>query len=79
MGQDLVCNLDERVVELLKSKAELKGRSLEQEMREILTAAAPLTVEEKVALSRRLQSLSPPLGDIDVPAAVRAGRDDEHQ
>ena len=41
MGQVLVRNLDERVIESLKTKAELKGRSLEQELRDVLTRAAP--------------------------------------
>jgi antitoxin FitA len=77
MAQVLVRSLDDRVVEQLKFKAELKGQSLEQELRDILTAAAPLTAREKVSLSRRLRSMSPHLSDVDVSAAIRAGRDDE--
>ena len=50
MGQVLVRNLDDRVIESLRTKAELKGQSLEQELREVLIAAAPLAPEEKVAL-----------------------------
>ncbi len=78
MGQVLVRNLDDDVIERLKTKAELKGLSLEQELRDILTAAAPLSPAEKVALSRRLRALSPRVGDFDIGAAVRAGRDDEN-
>jgi plasmid stability protein len=37
MGQVLVRNLDDRVIESLRAKAELKGCSLEQELRDILT------------------------------------------
>ena len=77
MGQVLVRNLDDAVIASFKTKAELKGHSLEQELREVLTAAAPLTPEEKVALSRKLRSMSPPLKDFDVRAAIRYGRDDE--
>ena len=40
MGQVLVRNLDDRVIESLKTKAELKGHSLEQELREVLINAA---------------------------------------
>ena len=40
MGQVLVRNLDDRVIESLKTKAELKGHSLEQELRDVLTNAA---------------------------------------
>jgi antitoxin FitA len=77
MGQVLVRNLDDQVIERYKTKAELKGHSLEQELRDVLTKSAPLTPEEKVALFRRVRERMPPLGDVDVPAAIRYGRDDE--
>jgi antitoxin FitA len=65
------------VIESLKTKAELKGRSLEQELREVLTNAAPLTPVEKIALFKKLRAMTPPVGDVDVRAAIRCGRDDE--
>jgi plasmid stability protein len=77
MGQVLIRNLDDRVIESLKAKAKLKGRSLEQELRAVLTSAAPLTPTEKVALFHKLRKTMPSLGDIDVRAAIRHGRDDE--
>jgi antitoxin FitA len=77
MAQVLVRNLEQGVIDRIKTKAELKGRSLEQELREIITVAAPLSAEEKVALSRKLRAMSPPLKDFDVRAAIRCGRDDE--
>jgi antitoxin FitA len=77
MGQVLVRNLDDRVIESLRTKAELKGRSLEQELREVLTNAAPLTPAEKIALFNKLRAMTRPLGNVDVRAAVRRGRDDE--
>jgi plasmid stability protein len=77
MGQVLVRNLDDRVIDNLKTKAELKGHSLEQELRNLLTAAAPLTPDEKVAVFRKLRSRSPDLTGFDVSAAIRYGRDDE--
>ena len=77
MGQVLVRNLDDRVIESLKTKAELNGRSLEQELRDILTNAAPLTPEEKITLFSKLRAMTPPFGDVDVRAAIRRGRDDE--
>jgi antitoxin FitA len=79
MGQVLVRNLDDHVIEQLKHKAEIKGHSLEQELRDVITAAAPLTADEKVALARRLRAMSPspPLQHVDVRAAIRSGRDDE--
>lgn len=77
MGQVLVRNLDDHVIERYKTKAELKGHSLEQELRETLTKGAPLTPEEKVALFRRARERLPDLGNVDVSAAIRYGRDDE--
>jgi antitoxin FitA len=77
MGQVLVRNLDDRVIERLKTKAALKGCSLEQELRDVLTAAAALTAEEKIALFRRIRAKSPSLKDFDIGAAIRVGRDDE--
>jgi antitoxin FitA len=77
MGQVLVRNLDDQVIESIKLKAELRGHSLEQELRDILQAAAPLTPEEKRELSRRLRARSPDLSHVEVEAAIRYGRDDE--
>ena len=59
MAQVLVRNLDEQVVTTLRRKAELHGRSLEQELRVALTAAARLTREERIALGRRIRGLTP--------------------
>ena len=59
MAQVLVRNLDEQVVTALRRKAELHGHSLEQELRVALTVAARLTNEERLALVRRVRSLTP--------------------
>ena len=59
MAQVLVRNLEEHVVEGLRRKAELNGRSLEQELRNVLTAAARLTPEERLARARRIRSMTP--------------------
>ena len=77
MGQVLVRNLDDRVIESLRTKAELKGCSLEQELRDVLTSAAPLTSVEKIALFRKQRAMTPAFGEVDVRAAIRRGRDDE--
>lgn len=53
MAQVLIRNLAEDVVSRLKIKAERNGHSLEQELREIITAAAPLSTKEKLALIDR--------------------------
>ena len=41
-----------RVIANLKLQAELKGKSLEQELRDVLTAAVPLPVEVRVSERR---------------------------
>ena len=69
-------NLDSRVIESLKTKAELKGHSLEQGLHDLLTSAAPLTPEEKVALFRKLRARTEPVDEVDVRAAIRHRRDD---
>ena len=77
MAQVLIRNVERQMIDKFKTKAKLKGHSLEEELRETLKAAAPLTAEEKVALSRRLRASMPPMKDFDVRAAIRHGRDDE--
>jgi antitoxin FitA len=75
MAQVIVRNLDEQVVSSLKIKAELHGRSLEQELREILKRAAELTPQEKLALIDRIQAMQKrPLED-DSADLIREDRD----
>jgi antitoxin FitA len=75
MAQVIVRNLDEQVVSSLKIKAELHGRSLEQELREILKSAAELSPEEKLALIDRIQAMQKrPLED-DSADLIREDRD----
>ena len=57
MGQLLIRSVDDRVIESLKRKAELKGHSLEQELREILKQAAGPTVEERLAMLDRVVAM----------------------
>ncbi len=56
MGQILVRNLDDRVIETFKLRARLKGSSLEQEVRSVIENNARLTPAEKVAISREIRS-----------------------
>ena len=76
MGQVLIRNLDDEVISSLRYKAKVNGRSLEQELREILTNAAPFTLEERVKVSEWLQSTMK--SDVtDFKADIRSGRNDE--
>ena len=78
MGRVLIRNLDDRVIESLKTKAGLKGHSLEQELRDVLANAAPLAAGRE---GRFIQQA--PCEDAAAPryqcaiGPVRRGRDDE--
>lgn len=78
MGQVLIRNLDDEVISSLRYKAKVNGHSLEQELREILTAAAPFTVEERIRVAEWLQKDGPKIEDVDIKALIRTGRDDEY-
>jgi antitoxin FitA len=75
MAQVIVRNLDEQVVSSLKFKAELHGRSLEQELRDILKRAAELTTEEKLALVDRIRAMTPQRLETDSADLIREDRD----
>ncbi len=76
MAQVIVRNLDDQVVATLKRKAELHGCSLEQELRDILSKAARLTKEERVALSKRFRAMTPPgVPQTDSAELIREDRD----
>lgn len=56
MGQILIRNLDDRIIDALKRRAEAGGRSMEAEAREVLRQATRLTGEEKVALIKEMHA-----------------------
>jgi plasmid stability protein len=60
MAQVIIRNLDDAVLERHRERARERGHSLEQELRELLTRAAPLSVEEKLAVSDRIRAMTPP-------------------
>jgi antitoxin FitA len=75
MGQLLVRNLDDAVVERLKRQAEARKISLEQFLRELLSRAAGPTRAEMLAEADRIRSMTPkPLTD-DSTDLIRADRD----
>lgn len=75
MAQVIIRNLDDHVVQTLKTKAELHGKSLEQELRDILTGAARLTTEEKLALVDRFHAAAPKPQKSDSAQLIREDRD----
>jgi plasmid stability protein len=56
MGQLLIRNVPDETIATFKQKADLNGRSLEQELRELLERNQPFTPEERVALSRSFRA-----------------------
>jgi len=55
MGQVLVRNLEDEIIDAIRLKAEAKGHSLEQELREIIRAAAQTTANRVEAMERLRQ------------------------
>jgi antitoxin FitA len=59
MGQLTVDDIDDEVIARLRRRAERRGRSLEQELREILAAASEPSREEMVAVIDRIRAMTP--------------------
>jgi antitoxin FitA len=76
MGQVLIRNLDDDVIASLKARAERKGTSLERELRDIVSDAATLSIDERVEASRKLRA-GLPAHDFDIGEAIHIGRDDD--
>ncbi len=74
MGQILVRNLDDSVIEQLKARAIKADKSLEQSVREILTAAAKPSREEILAEMDRLREETGPV-TLDATDLIREDRD----
>jgi plasmid stability protein len=76
MGQVLIRNLDDHVIHRWKMRAELRGHSLEQELRLMITQQSGLSTEEKLALADRIRAKSlPGSEEIDSTDLIREDRD----
>jgi plasmid stability protein len=53
MGQVLIRNISEGLIDAYKTKARLRGKSLEQVLRDVLERNAPFTSEERAVLARQ--------------------------
>jgi plasmid stability protein len=60
MAQVIIRNLNEEVVERLKRRAQSRGLSLEQQLRDILTAASQPSREEIKAELARIRAMTKP-------------------
>ena len=72
MGSVLIRNLDDAIIENFRTKAELNGCSLEQELRDALRQTAPLTADQKHAMISRTLITLP----ADAPDSTDLIRDD---
>lgn len=75
MGQVIVRNLDDAVVRALKRRAQIHGRSLEAELRDILSQAAKTGGEEWVAAADRIRAMTPRRRQTNSTALIRQDRD----
>ena len=74
MGQLLVRGLDDKLIEALKLRAHMSGRSVEAEHRAILEEALPVTKEAFLAEAAKLRAHTP-RGGTPGHELIRADRD----
>jgi len=56
MGQILISDVPDETIARFKQKAEINGRTLEAELRDLMERNRPLTSNERVALSRSFRA-----------------------
>lgn len=56
MGQVLIRNVPDETIESYKERAKLKGRSLEQELRDLLESNKPFAPDERLAMARSIRA-----------------------
>jgi plasmid stability protein len=78
MGQVIIRNVDDRVLERLRARAVAQGKSLEQSLRDLLTEAARPSRAELLADLERIRLMTPPRDPgVSYPTAeqlIREGR-----
>jgi antitoxin FitA len=75
MGQLLVRNLDDAIVERLKRQAEARKISLEQLLREILATAAGPSRKQVLAEMDRIRAMTPKKLETSSTDLIREDRD----
>lgn len=77
MGQVIIRNIDDAVIERLKSRAAAQHKSLEQCLRDVLTEAAKPSGAELVAELERIRAMTPPRqAGVAYPTAEELIRED---
>jgi hypothetical protein len=75
MAQVIIRNLDPETVEALRSRAKRNGRSLEAELRDVLTQSARITANEAF-LEWVERNRLPGVAGLDVVELIREGREE---
>jgi plasmid stability protein len=73
MGQILIRNLDDAVLDALRGRARQKGSSLEEEARQALAASVGLSREEAL---RRIDEVRARIGRLEGPTSLDILRQD---
>ena len=72
-------NLDDTVVERLKTRAKAHNRSLEAEVRDLLErSVGPMSREEFIRLAARIRAMTPDVPQTDSTILLREDRDSDH-
>jgi len=80
MASITIRNLEAETKRKLKIRAAMKGRSMEQEAREILKSALAQTPKRKANLAERVREIFGPMGGVDMERLPREPiRDSEWQ
>jgi plasmid stability protein len=74
MGQVLISDLPDDVIETHRRRANALGHSLEQELRAVIESAAVYSAAEKIAIAERSQSLTPAGPQTDAATLIREDR-----
>jgi plasmid stability protein len=75
MGQVLIRNLPDEVIETHRRRAKALGHSLEQELRTLIESAAAYSADEKLAIAERSQNLTPAGPRTRAATLIREDRD----
>ncbi|MGK9170784.1 hypothetical protein KXR53_31095 [Inquilinus limosus] len=75
MGQVIIRNLDDRIIELWKAKADFEGTSLEQTLRDLLIREAPLAPDQKLAMLKAFRESNHRTQTSDSVDLIREDRD----
>ena len=76
MASVTIRNLEDEVVARLKDRAKANKRSLEAELREILTrSAGAMTRKELIAFAKRIAAQTPDVPQTDSTQLIREDRD----